>query len=114
MEVWLPGTNTATEIDTRHGEVCTLCPKLKGRQAPNPDDPSQTITITVCNDCGIDIPFYENMGRNGYQSLTVDHVHLKEMGITHPGRHVINKTLCKECYIKDRKIAYPNEPVRPL
>lgn len=109
-EVWLAGEKYCNEVDTRRGEVCQVCPTLnKQRAVLDPADPTRVLAMVhICNDCGISIPEYPNMGRNGYQSFTVDHLHLVEMGVTHPGRKVINRRLCRECMAKDYQKAYPN------
>lgn len=113
-EIWWPGDrSTYREVDIRNREACDLCPALnRNRAVLDPSDPSKVIaTVPLCDTCHGVIPEYPNMGRNGYQSYAVDHVHLVEMGVTHPGRKIVNRRLCRGCKAEDYRIAYPNNPV---
>lgn len=61
-----------------------------------------------CDDCGLSLPKLPEMGTSGYQSCTTDHLHFS---VNHPGiRNPAFRKLCPNCYIKDFKIKYPNEP----
>lgn len=109
-EVWRPGNEPLNEVDIRHGEQCPYCPALKKQRAIMVDG-VVTGLANICNACGCVIPEYPNMGINGYQSFKIDHLHLTEMGVTHPGRKIINLRLCRACKALDYQAAYPNLPL---
>lgn len=60
-----------------------------------------------CDACHIPMPEYPNMGRNGYQSRSIDHWHFRKV----TGRdcmRVVTRKLCQDCYKKDYEAFYPN------
>lgn len=110
-EIWLPGDRFPyKEVDLREGGGCDLCPGLR-KVRGHYDEDGTLVPRYVCNVCDKTIPNYPRMGDAGYQSYSVHHVHLTDMGVTHPGRRVINVRLCKECMADDYRMAYPNNPL---
>jgi len=62
-----------------------------------------------CNDCGEEIPAYENMGGNGYRSPMPTHKHLTQLG-SQAAKECAYGELCLECYRKAWASAYPEIP----
>ncbi|MEM3169997.1 MAG: hypothetical protein QW838_04415 [Candidatus Nitrosotenuis sp.] len=76
------------------------CPVCKAWRALDKENP-------VCQSCKKEIPEYQNMGRAGFEAVTIDHWHFAQVNDIN-GRAPINKRLCRECYLKDYKANYPD------
>jgi hypothetical protein len=72
--------------------TCKTCASWRGMQKGG---------AAVCNDCGDQIPQYENVP-SGYQAASIDHWH----NLGEKGFRVVKKVLCRECYLKDYKKAF--------
>lgn len=62
-----------------------------------------------CVDCKKPMPEYVNMGKAGFEAVSIDHNHFAVIG-DKSGLRPINKTLCRECYLKDYKAYYKGNP----
>lgn len=64
----------------------------------------------ACDGCGAKIPVYVAMQGAGYESHTVHHWHLMELGSRAAWGPVMLE-LCRDCYLKDFAANYPDHPL---
>lgn len=85
---------------------------LQGKPSYAPEDcpVCKERKLGKCGRCGIVMPEYSNMGRNGYQSPSPTHWHHSRIGGV-PGFMAIFAQLCLECYRAEYALKYPNEVV---
>ncbi len=63
-----------------------------------------------CDGCGCRIPVYVAMQGAGYESHTVHHWHLQDLGARAAWAPSMLE-LCRECYLKDHAAFYPGRPL---
>ena len=88
-------------VDPEDGP-CEIC--AVRREIMDVKDESVRRVGVRCDDCTKLIPVYRDMGGSGFESATVDHIHLVSDAVK---KHPIKRELCALCYLIDYAKQFP-------